>query len=80
MFPGCASGKSPPANTGGVRDMGLVLGSRRFPGGEYGNPLQYSCLECPMDKGAWRVTVYGVTKSGTRVKRLNTHMFMQHIQ
>ena len=45
--------KNPPANTGDIRDAGLIPGSGRFPGGGYGNPLQYSCLENPMDGGAY---------------------------
>ena len=51
-----ASGKNPPANMEKVRDArdaGLIPGSERSPGGEHGNPLQYSCLENPMDRGAW---------------------------
>ena len=49
--------KNPRANTGNVRDAGLIPGSERPPGGGHSNPLQYSCLENPGDKGAWR-TVY----------------------
>ena len=45
--------KNPPANAGDIRDVGLIPGSGRFPGGGHGNPLQYSCLENPTDKGAW---------------------------
>ena len=45
--------KNPPANAGDVRDVGSVSGLGRFPGGGHGNPLQYFCLENPMDKGAW---------------------------
>ena len=52
--------KNPPTNTG---DMGSVPGSERSPGVGNGNLLQYSCLENPMDRGAWWDTVYGVTKS-----------------
>ena len=55
--------KNPPTNTGDVRDMGLIPESGRSPGGEYGNPLQYSCLENPMDSGAWRATVYRTAES-----------------
>ena len=54
--------KSLPANAGDIRDMGLIPGSGRSPGG-HGNPLQYSCLENPMDGGAWRATVRRVAKS-----------------
>ena len=46
-------GKNPPAYAGDVRDMGSIPGSRRSPGGGCGKPLQYSCLENPMDRGAW---------------------------
>ena len=57
--------KNPPASAGGVRDLGLVPGSGRSPEGEHGDPLQYSCLENPVDRGAWRAVVHGVTKSQT---------------
>ena len=49
--------KNPPANGGDVRDVGLIPGLGRSPGGGHGNSLQYSCLENPMDRGAWQVTV-----------------------
>ena len=49
--------KKPPANVGDVRDVSSIPGSGRFPGGAHGNPLQYSCLENAMDRGAWRATV-----------------------
>ena len=57
--------KNPPANAGDMRDMGLIPGLGRSPGGEHGNPLQYSCLENPMDRGAWLATVHWVAKSQT---------------
>jgi len=57
-----------PANARDVRDVGLIPGSGRSPGGGYGNPLQYSCLENPMDKGARWATVHRVSKIGTRLK------------
>ena len=69
--------KNPPANAGNVRDVGSIPGLGRCPGGGHGNPLQYSCLENPMDRGAWRATVHRVTKSGTRLKRLSTHAHIQ---
>ena len=53
--------------------MGLIPGSGRSPGREHGNLLQYSCLENPMDRGAWWSTVHRVTKSWTWLKRLSTH-------
>ena len=49
--------KNLPANAGDVRDVSSIPGSGRFPGGAHGNPLQYSCLENAMDRGAWRATV-----------------------
>ena len=55
--------KNPPANAGDLRDTGSIPGSQRSPGGGHENPLQYSFLEDLMDRGAWRATVYRVTKS-----------------
>ena len=60
--------KNPLANAGTVRDESSIPGSRRSPGEGHGNPLQCSCLENPMDKGAWWATVHRVTKSWTRLK------------
>ena len=57
--------KNLPANSGDIRDVGLIPVSGRSPGGGFGTPLQYSCLENPMDRGAWWATVHGVTKSQT---------------
>ena len=57
--------KNPPANVG---DMGSIPGVGRSPGGGNGNPLQYSCLENPMDRGAWRATVHWVAKSQSRLR------------
>ena len=54
--------KNLPANARDVRDEGSVLGSGRSPGGGHGNPLQYSCLENPINRGAWQATVHGVTR------------------
>ena len=54
--------KNPPANAGDAADPGLIPGSGRSPGGGNGNPRQYSCLENPMDRGAWRATVHEVVK------------------
>ena len=65
--------KNPLANSRDIRDTGSVPGSGRSPGGEHGNPLQHSCLENPMDRGAWWATVHGVTESQTRLEQLNTH-------
>ena len=70
--------KISPANAEDVGDMDLILGSERSPGGGHGNPLQDSCLETPMDRGAWRATVLREAESGTRLKRLSTdgHMLL----
>ena len=65
IFPGGAVVKKLPANAGDARDVGSILGSRRSPGVGNVNPLQYSCLENPMDRGAWQATVHDVTKSLT---------------
>ena len=54
--------KNPPANAGDIRDVGLVPGLGRSSGGGRGNPLQYSCLENPLDRGDWRATVHKVSK------------------
>ena len=53
----------PLANAGDIRDVGLIPGSGRSPGGQHGNSLQYSCQENPMDRGAWQVTVHRVAES-----------------
>ena len=57
--------KKLPANGGDIRDAALIPGSGRSPGERHGNPLQYSCLENPMDRGAWWATVHRVPKSWT---------------
>ena len=57
--------KNPPANAGDSRDAGSIPGWGRSPGEVNGNPLHYSCLENPMDRGAWQVAVHGVAKSQT---------------
>ena len=55
--------KNQAANSGDIRDAGLIPGSESFPRGGNGNPLQYSCLENPMDREAWQATVHRVAKS-----------------
>ena len=74
-------GKNPPANAGDVRDKGSIPGSGRSFRGGHGNPLQYSCLENSMDRGAWQATVHRVAKSWTRLKRLSTraHKSVYHL-
>ena len=64
--------KNPPADAGDARDMGLIPGLARSPGEGNGNPLQCSCLEDPMDGGAWWAAVYGVAQSWTRLKRFSS--------
>ena len=59
--------KDPHANAGDIRDSGSIPGSGRSPGGGNDNPLQYSCLENPTDRRAWRATVHRVTKSWTQI-------------
>ena len=63
-FPGGSDGKESACNVG---NLGSIFGLGRSPGGRHGNPLQYSCLENPVDRGAWWATVHGVTNSQTRL-------------
>ena len=67
--------KNTHANAAEVRDMGSILESGRSPGERHGNPLQYSCLENPEDRGAWRATVQRVTHSWTWPKQLSKHAY-----
>ena len=69
-FPSGSAVKNPPANEGDTGDVGLIPESV---GRRHGNPLQYSCWENPMDRGACQVTIPGVAKSRTRLKQLSTH-------
>ena len=64
-YPGGAMVKNMPASAGDTRDMGSIPGLGKSPEEGNGNPLQYSCLENPMDRGVWWATVHGVTKSRT---------------
>ena len=64
-FPGGAVVKNLPANVGDARDVGLIPGSERSPGEGNGNPLQYSCLENSMDRGAWWATVHETAELDT---------------
>ena len=72
-FPGGTSGKESICQWGDVGEVGSIPGLGRSPGEGHGNPPQYSCLENPMDRGAWRAKVCGVTKSQTQLKWLSTH-------
>ena len=65
--------KNPPANSGDIRDVGLIPGSGRSPEGRHGNPLQYFYLENPKDRGAWWATVHRVAQSWTLLKWLSLH-------
>ena len=67
------SGKESVCNVGATGDTGTVPGLGRSPGGDHGNPLQYSCLENPIDRGAWWTTVHRVAKSQTQ---LSTHALL----
>ena len=65
--------KNPPANAGDIGDMGSIPRLGKSPGGGHGTPLQYSCLENPMVRGAWQVAVHGVAHIQTQLKQLSTH-------
>ena len=69
-FPGGSDGKESVCNAG---DLRLIPGSGRSPG-EEGNPLWYSCLENPKDRGTWRATVYRVTQRSNKISRLETYV------
>ena len=71
-FPGGSVVNNPPSNAGDVKDTGLIPGSGRAPGGGHGSPLQYSCLENPMDIGAWQAKSRG-SQSQTWLKWLSMH-------
>ena len=65
--------KNLPANARDIRDTGSIVGLGRSHGEGNGNPLQYSCLESPMDRGTWRARVHRVTQSWTQLKCLSIH-------
>ena len=70
--------KNLPATAGDLRDMGLILRLERSPGGGHGNPLQYPCLENPLDRGAWQFTVHRIAKSWAQLKRPSLHTLWLH--
>ena len=72
-FPGFSVVKNPPANARDIRNVGLIPGSGRSPGGGHSNPLQYSCLENTIDRRDWRATVHTVAKNQSQWKRLSMH-------
>ena len=65
--------KNPPANAGDIKDTGSIPGLGRSAGAGNGNPLQYSYLENPVDRGAWWATVHSVVKNQTQLERLSMH-------
>ena len=65
--------KNPPANAGDIRDVSSIPGLGRSPGGGHGNPLQCSCLENPMARGAWWAAVHRVAKNQVQLKRFSMH-------
>ena len=73
-FPGGAVVKNPPANAGGIGDLGSIPGLGRSSEAGNGYPLQYSCLENPMNKGVWQAIIHVVAKSQTQLKQLSTHI------
>ena len=72
-FPGGASGKEPPCKARSIMRCGFNPELGGSPGGGHGSPLQYSCLENPMDRGVRQTTVHGISKSRSRLKWLSTH-------
>ena len=70
------SGREPVCHAGDIRSVGFISGSRKSPGGGHRNPLQYSCLENPTDRGAWWATVQGVANRWTWLKQFNTYKGM----
>ena len=77
-FPSSSAVKNPPTNAGDAEEVGSIPGSGRSPGEGNGNPFQYSCLENPMDRGTWKVTVHGVAKSWTRLSDFHFHFHFQY--
>ena len=69
-FPNGSVVKNPPAN---AEDWELITGLRRSPGEGNGNPLKYSCLGNPMDRGGWQATIHGITKESVLTERLNNN-------
>ena len=76
---GFSGGSHCKASAYNAGDPGLIPGSRRSSGEGNGNPLQYSCLENPMDGGAWQATAHGVAESQTRLSDFTIHTTMYKI-
>ena len=64
--------KKPHTSAGDIRNVGSIPSLGEYPGVGHGSPLQYPCLENPMERGAWQATVHGVAKSWTQLKKLST--------
>ena len=79
-FPGGSVCKESTCNAGDTGDISLIPGLGKAPGGGHGNPLQYSCLENPMDREAWQAMVHRVSKSQTQLKRLSVYAQVNQIQ
>ena len=79
----CFSGgtvvKNLPANTGDAGDVGSIPGLGKSPGGGNSNPLQYSCLGNPMDRGAWSITFHGVSKSRTQLSMQTIKTYVKNL-
>ena len=78
-FQGALVVKNLPANAGHVRDVGSIPGSGRSSGRGHGNPLQYSCLENPMGRGAWQATVHGVTEESDTTEYTRSLLFNKEV-
>ena len=74
------SSKESICNAGDAGDVSSIPGLGRCPGGGCGNPLHYSCLENPMDRGAWQAAVHRVTQGQTQLKQLSVHVCGTHMQ
>ena len=75
-FPGALVVKILLPNAGDIGEAGWISVLGRSPGGGHGNPLQFSCLENPMNRGGWQDTVHRIPKSRTQLKQLNMHAFI----
>ena len=73
-LPRWPSGKESTANAGDTRDVSSIPGLGRYPGEGNGNPIQYSCLEKPTDRGDWQATIHGVTKELVIIWQINNEM------
>ena len=80
-FPGSSAGKESTCNAGDATDIGLILGLERSPGKGNGYPIQYSCLENPINRGTWRAADHRVAKSQTRLSAAQHNLVLwQHLE